>query len=137
MAWDMVLLREPQAQPPCICRLTPLVLGNLERRTDSTRAPPSRCPDEQDQSLEGERLDKSMHGRPLVGPPCPTVEETSPSRLGVLRSPRPNSGDPRKYNSRAPSKSPRRDISRHFILADRRTCALLPYRSRKGPGKAP
>jgi hypothetical protein len=137
MAWDMVLLRAPRSQPPSICRLTPRVPGYLERRIDSTRAPPSRCPDQQDQSLEREMLVGSLRGHPLASPPSPTIEATSPSKLGVLWTPRPTSGNLRKYNSGAPSKAPRRVISGHFQLAIRRTGALLPYQSRKGPDKVP
>jgi hypothetical protein len=127
MARNMVLLREPRTQPPSICRPAPQVPGNLERRANSTRAPPCCYPNEQGQPFEAKRTNGSLRGRTLAGPPSPPTKETDPSGLGVLWTPRPDSGDKGKYNSRASSEASRRDILRHFQLANQQPGALLPY----------
>jgi hypothetical protein len=136
MARDMALLREPQTQPPSIRRPPPRVPGNLERRADSTRAPPSCCPDQQGQLIKGKGFDRSLCGRTLAGPPSPIAEETSSSGLGVQRIPRPDMGDPGNDKSIAHVETPGRNILGYFQLAIRRTGAFLQYRNRKGPGKA-
>jgi hypothetical protein len=46
--------------------------------------------------LKEKRLDESLRSCTLAGPPSPTVEETSPSGLGVQQIPRPDSGVPEK-----------------------------------------
>jgi hypothetical protein len=76
-----------------------------------------------------------MCGHPLAGPLSPTVEEASPSELGIKWSPRPHSDVPGKHNSSALSEASRRAILGHLQLGDRRAGALLPYCSRKGSGK--
>jgi hypothetical protein len=68
--------------------------------------------------LKEKRPDGSLRGRTLAGPLCSTTEETDPSRLGVLWTTIPDSGDQGKYNSIAPGEASRRDISRHFQLAN-------------------
>jgi hypothetical protein len=78
-----------------------------------------------------------MRGHALAGPSSPTVEEASPSELGIHRSLGSDSGVPGKHISRALGEAPRRTIPRHFQLADQRAGTLLQYQSRKGPGKAP
>jgi hypothetical protein len=103
----------------------------------STRAPPSCCPDQQGQLIEGKRLDRSLRDRPLAGPSCPIAEETGPSGLGVQRIPRPDSGIIGNDNFGAPTETPGRNILGHFQLAIQQTGVLLPYQSRKEPGKAP
>jgi hypothetical protein len=54
----------------------------------------------------------------LASPLSPTVEEASPSGLGIQWSPRPDSGVPRKHNSEALGEASRRTIPGHLQLVD-------------------
>jgi hypothetical protein len=108
-----------EPSPPSLCGPTPGIQRYLERRANSTQASLSCCPSQQGQHHEGKRLNRGMHGCPLAGPLSRTVEETSPSRLGIQRSPRPNSGVPGKHNSRALSEASTITILGHRQLADR------------------
>jgi hypothetical protein len=137
MAWNLVLLREPCAQPPLLCRPTPRVPRNLEWRVDSPWSPSSGCLDQQGQPSEMERSDWCVRGCPQVSPPSPTIEEIGSPGMGIQRSSRPNSGISRKDNSRATGKAFGRNVSRHLQLALRQSGAPLPHQNGKGFGKAP
>jgi hypothetical protein len=82
--------------------LTPLELPQVAALTNKVN------------SLKEKGLDRSLRGRTLAGPPSPTTEEASPSKLGVQRIRRPDLGDPGKDKSGAPVETPRRNILGYF-----------------------
>jgi hypothetical protein len=70
-----------------------------------------------------------MCDHPLAGLPSSTIEEANPSGLGIQQSPRPDSGNLGKNNSRVLDETPRRTILGYLQLADPQVGALLPYQS--------
>jgi hypothetical protein len=137
MAQDLVLLWKPWAQPPPIRRLPPQVLGDFAQRVECRWSPPSCCSDKQDQRFKTTWPNWSLHGHPLASLRSHSPEEASPPGVGIPRTPGSDMGNHRQDYPRPPCDAFGRNVVKYQQLTDWWVGALLPYRGRKGPSKAP